>query len=293
MTLEIAQENNRQAETQSHRCTERSSVTFNKLKKKIRRLVGQAISDYGMIEPGDRVMVCLSGGKDSYTLLDTLISLQHNAPIEFTLVVVNVDQGQPNFPREVIPKYCEARKVEYEIVHEDTYSIVTQVTPKGKIFCPICSRLRRGILYQTAKRINATKIALGHHLDDVVETLFLNMFFGGVLKSMPPYLVSDDNAHHVIRPLFYVREKMIARYSSLLKHPIIPCNLCGSQERLQRQQLKAQLMEWDQIYPGRVESIARAIRNVKPSHLGDRGLFAFGTHTHKHTNALPNIVYRG
>ncbi|MYD45760.1 MAG: tRNA 2-thiocytidine(32) synthetase TtcA [Gammaproteobacteria bacterium] len=258
---------------------ERSTYELNKTKKKLRRLVGQAIADYDMIEAGDRVMVCLSGGKDSFTLLDTLISLQHNAPVDFSLVAVNVDQMQPNFPEEVIPDYCNARNIEYFIVQEDTYSIVTKVTPEGKIYCPICSRLRRGILYTTSKKINATKIALGHHLDDVVETLFLNLFFGGTMKSMPPYLVSDDGEHHVIRPLYYVREKLIARYSKMLNHPIIPCDLCGSQEHLQRQQIKSLLKEWDQTHPGRVENIARAIRNVKLSHLGDRHLYPFGKDT--------------
>ena len=221
-------------------------------------------------------MVCLSGGKDSYTLLETLISLQHNAPVDFSLVAVNVNQMQPNFPVEIIPEYCSALNIEYVVVQEDTYSVVTKVTPEGKIFCPICSRLRRGILYTTAKRINATKIALGHHLDDVVETLFLNMFFGSTMKSMPPHLVSDDGTHHVIRPLYYVREKLIARYSTMLNHPIIPCDLCGSQEQLQRQQIKSVLKEWDETHPGRVESIARSIRNIKLSHLGDRQLFTFG-----------------
>lgn len=255
---------------------ERADYELNKTKKKLRRLVGQAIADYDMIKGGDRVMVCLSGGKDSFTLLETLISLQHNAPVDFSLVAVNVDQMQPNFPVEVIPDYCNARNIEYLVVQENTYSVVTKVTPQGKIFCPICSRLRRGILYTTAKRINATKIALGHHLDDVVETLFLNMFFGGTLKSMPPYLVSDDGAHHVIRPMYYVREKLIARYSKMLNHPIIPCDLCASQEQLQRKQIKSLLKEWDQTRPGRVENIARAIRNVKLSQLGDRQLFTFG-----------------
>lgn len=241
-----------------------------------------------MIQNGDRIMVCLSGGKDSYTLIETLMSLQRNAPVDFSLVAVNVDQKQPEFPRDVIPDYCDAHSIECEVVHEDTYSIVTQVTPKGKIYCPICSRLRRGILYSTAKRINATKIALGHHLDDVVETLFLNMFFGGVLKSMPPYLISDDGAHHVIRPLYYVREKLISRYSRMLEHPIIPCNLCGSQEQLQRQQIKAMLADWDRDHPGRVESIARAIRNAKLSHLGDRQLFAFGQNPRTGSGKLLN-----
>lgn len=276
MTERIAQHATVSNGTITHLNAEHSALDLNKTKKKLRRLVGQAIVDYGMIEAGDRVMVCLSGGKDSYTLLETLMSLQHNAPVKFSLVAVNVDQKQPNFPTNVIPEYCDEHNVDYVIVQEDTYSIVTKVTPQGKIFCPICSRLRRGILYTTANKIKATKIALGHHLDDVVETLFLNLFFGGTLKSMPPHLVSDDGVHHVIRPLYYVREKLIARYSKMLKHPIIPCDLCGSQEQLQRQQIKSLLKEWDRTQPGRVENIARAIRNVRLSHLGDRQLFEFG-----------------
>ena len=269
---------------------ERSRYELNKTKKKLRRLVGQAIADYDMIEAGDRVMVCLSGGKDSYTLLETLISLQHNAPVDFSLVVVNVDQMQPNFPEEVIPDYCNTRDIEYFVVQEDTYSVVTKVTPEGKIYCPICSRLRRGILYSTAKKIKATKIALGHHLDDVVETLFLNLFFGGTMKAMPPYLVSDDGVHQVIRPLYYVREKLIARYSKMLNHPIIPCDLCGSQEQLQRQQIKSLLKEWDQTHPGRVENIARAIRYIKLSHLGDRQLFTFGQDSTNPEGRLLDVV---
>ncbi|MXZ45186.1 MAG: tRNA 2-thiocytidine(32) synthetase TtcA [Gammaproteobacteria bacterium] len=269
--------------------TEHTTLELNKTKKKLRRLVGQAIADYNMIEAGDRVMVCLSGGKDSYTLLETLMSLQHNAPVEFSLVAVNVDQKQPNFPTDVIPTFCETRDVECVVVQEDTYSIVTKVTPQGKIFCPICSRLRRGILYSTAKKIKATKIALGHHLDDVVETLFLNMFFGGTMKSMPPYLISDDGVHHVIRPLYYVREKLVARYSRMCEHPIIPCDLCGSQEQLQRQQIKFLLQEWDRSHPGRVENIARAVRNVKLSHLGDRQLFEYGKSNSNQTRRLFDV----
>ena len=276
MTARVAQRSNTDNGVHPLSKAERTTIELNKTKKKLRRLVGQAIADYAMIEAGDRVMVCLSGGKDSFTLLETLISLQHSAPVEFSLVAVNVDQMQPNFPTDVIPTFCEDRSVECVVVQEDTYSIVTRVTPQGKIYCPICSRLRRGILYTTAKKIQATKIALGHHLDDVVETLFLNLFFGGTLKSMPPYLVSDDSTHRVIRPLYYVREKLIARYSSMIQHPIIQCDLCGSQEQLQRQQIKSLLKEWDRSQPGRVENIARAIRNAKPSHLGDRQLFAFG-----------------
>lgn len=276
MNERLSQNTNTKIGESAHDDVQRADYELKKTKKKLRRLVGQAIADYDMIEAGDRIMVCLSGGKDSFTLLETLISLQHNAPVDFSLVAVNVDQMQPNFPVEVIPDYCNARDIEYLVVQEDTYSVVTKVTPEGKIYCPICSRLRRGILYTTAKKINATKIALGHHLDDIVETLFLNLFFGGTMKSMPPYLISDDAAHHVIRPLYYVREKLIARYSKMLNHPIIPCDLCGSQEQLQRQQIKSLLKEWDQTYPGRVENIARAIRNVKLSHLGDRQLFTFG-----------------
>ncbi len=254
-----------------------NKIELNKTRKKLRRLVGKAIEDYALIRNGDRVMVCLSGGKDSYTLLEILLSLKHNAPVDFSLVAVNVDQKQPDFPEDVLPTYLEQLGMEYQIVEEDTYSIVQQLTPKGKPFCPICSRLRRGILYSTAEKLGATKIALGHHLDDVVETLFLNMFFGGTMKAMPPHLRSDDGNHQVIRPLYYVRERVIARYSKMVNHPIIPCQLCGSQEQLQRQVIKSLLSEWDQHHPGRVESIARAIRNLKPSHLGDRHFYPFGS----------------
>ncbi len=251
-------------------------MDLNRISRKLRRLVGQAIADYQMIADGDRVMVCLSGGKDSYTMLDVLVALQRSAPIDFSLVVVNVDQKHPGFPMHVLPKFLEQRGVEYEIIQEDTYSIAKELTPDGKIQCPICSRLRRGILYSAAQRLKASKIALGHHTDDVVETLFLNMFFGGSLKSMPPHLISDDGANHVIRPLYYVRERLIEKYSTLVGHPIIPCNLCGSQEGLQRQEIKKLLRSWDNDFPGRVETIAKAIRNVKPSHLGDTNLFPFG-----------------
>ena len=253
----------------------KQKVDHNKLCKKLRRLVGRAIADYDMISHGDRIMVCLSGGKDSYTLLETLTSLQRNAPIDFTLFAVNVDQKQPDFPPEVLPRYLQSRGMEYYVVEEDTYSIVKEKTPEGKTFCPICSRLRRGILYSAAKKHGATKIALGHHLDDAVETLFLNMFYGGRMKAMPPRLRSDDGLHHVIRPLYYAREKDIVRYSEAERHPIIPCNLCGSQANLQRQVIKEMLGEWERIQPGRVENIARALRKVVPSHLGDRDLFDF------------------
>ncbi|MCY4128607.1 MAG: tRNA 2-thiocytidine(32) synthetase TtcA [Gammaproteobacteria bacterium] len=250
-------------------------IEHNKLRKKLRRLVGRAIADYQMIGQGDRVMVCLSGGKDSYTMLEVLQSLQRNAPIEFSIFAVNVDQKQPGFPPDVLPEYAASQSVEFHAIEEDTYSIVMEKTPEGKTYCPICSRLRRGILYSAAKRFGATKIALGHHLDDVVETLFLNMFHGGRMKAMPPRLRSDDGLHHVIRPLFYVREKDIERYSKAEAHPIIPCDLCGSQSNLQRQVIKSMLREWESVQPGRVENIARAIRTVVPTHLADTELFDF------------------
>jgi tRNA 2-thiocytidine biosynthesis protein TtcA len=247
----------------------------NKLHKRLRRQVGQAIADYAMIEAGDKVMVCLSGGKDSYTMLDVLGNLQRSAPIDFELVVVNLDQKQPGFPQEVLPRYLAEIGVEYHILEEDTYSIVKSVTPEGKTTCPVCSRLRRGILYSFAQKIGATKIALGHHLDDVVETLFLNMFFGSRLKSMPPKLKSDDGRNVVIRPLYYCRERDIAAWSEHQAYPIIPCNLCGSQENLQRQVIKEMLAGWDRDQPGRVQNIARSLQHVSPSHLGDTDLFDF------------------
>lgn len=252
-----------------------ASAQANKLAKKLRRLTGQAVADYRMIEHGDRIMACLSGGKDSYTLLDMLLSLRRNAPVSFAVVAVNLDQKQPNFPAQVLPAYLDGLGVDYHIVAEDTYAIVKALTPPGKTYCPICSRLRRGVLYNFASRIGATKIALGHHADDAVETLFLNMFHGGRLKAMPPKLVSDDGRHVVIRPLYYVRERDIERYSRHREHPIIPCDLCGSQENLQRRALKAMLKDWDAAQPGRVDNIARALRHVTPSHLGDAALMDF------------------
>ena len=255
--------------------TRKREIDRNKLRKKLRRLVGRAIGDYQMIGHGDRVMVCLSGGKDSYTMLEVLQSLQRNAPIDFSIFAVNVDQKQPGFPPDVLPTYAASQGVEFHAIEEDTYSIVKEKTPEGKTYCPICSRLRRGILYSAAKRFGATKVALGHHLDDVVETLFLNMFHGGRMKAMPPRLLSDDGRHHVIRPLYYVREKDIERYSEAEAHPIIPCDLCGSQANLQRQVIKSMLREWEAAQPGRVENIARAIRTVVPTHLGDSELFDF------------------
>jgi len=255
--------------------TPRSRYENNKLQKKLRRLVGRAVVDYGMIESGDRIMVCLSGGKDSYTLLDILMNLKQHAPVKFELTAVNLDQKQPGFPEHVLPEYLDGLGVDYHILEEDTYSIVQALTPEGKTTCPVCSRMRRGILYSFAKRIGANKIALGHHLDDVVETLFLNLFYGGRLKAMPPKLKSDDGGNVVIRPLYYCREADIARFAGVREYPIIPCNLCGSQDNLQRQVVKAMLKAWDTETPGRVETIARSLRYVVPSHLGDAELFDF------------------
>ena len=249
----------------------------NKLAKRLRREVGRAIVDYSMIEDGDRVMVCLSGGKDSYTLLDVLLSLRRSAPIDFELIAVNLDQQQPGFPADVLPRYLDSTGVPYHILERDTYSVVQELTPQGKTYCPVCSRLRRGLLYGFAAQIGATKIALGHHLDDVVETLFLNMFFGGRLKAMPPKLKSDDGRNVVIRPLFYCREKDIARFAEARAFPIIPCNLCGSQENLQRKVIKEMLTQWDRTEPGRVENIARSIAHVSPSQLADPTLFDFAS----------------
>lgn len=247
----------------------------NKLAKRLRHHVGDAINDFNMIEEGDRVMVCLSGGKDSYTLLDILLGLQKSAPIDFSIVAVNLDQKQPGFPEDVLPGYLASIGVEYRIVEEDTYSIVKRLVPEGKTTCSLCSRLRRGILYRVADELGATKIALGHHRDDILHTLFLNMFYGGKLKAMPPKLVSDDGRHMVIRPLAYCREKDIIRYADLRQFPIIPCNLCGSQPNLQRQVVKEMVNDWDRRFPGRVETLFRSLQNVVPSHLADTGLFDF------------------
>lgn len=253
------------------------SGSFNKLQKRLRREVGRAIEDYNMIQEGDLIMVCLSGGKDSYTMLDILRSLQRSAPVRFELVAVNLDQKQPGFPEHVLPDYLEKEGVQYHILEKDTYSIVKEKTPEGKTTCALCSRLRRGSLYGFAEEIGATKIALGHHRDDIVETLFLNMFFGGRMKAMPPKLRSDDGRNVVIRPLAYCREKDIARFARHREFPIIPCNLCGSQENLQRQAVKAMLQQWDREHPGRIESIFSAIQNVSPSQLADSQLFDFAT----------------
>ncbi len=269
----------------------KEKTEFNKLQKRLRRNVGNAIVDYNMIEEGDRVMVCLSGGKDSYGMLDILMNLQHSAPVRFELVAVNLDQKQPGFPEEVLPDYLSALGIPYYILEKDTYSIVREVIPEGKTTCGLCSRLRRGSLYGFAREIGASKIALGHHRDDIVETLFLNMFFNGSLKAMPPKLLSDDRSNVVIRPLAYCREKDLARYADYKAFPIIPCNLCGSQENLQRVQVKKMLAQWEREYPGRTETIFRSIRNVAPSQLADGSLFDFrglraGVDTELHVPAI-------
>lgn len=264
-----------QAAEGSHSSQSKQKYSFNKLQKRLRRNVGKAIADFSMIENNDKIMVCLSGGKDSYTMLDILLFLKKIAPIHFDIVAVNLDQKQPGFPEHILPQYLDELGVDYKIVEEDTYSIVKEKIPEGKTTCSLCSRLRRGILYRTATELGATKIALGHHRDDMLETLFLNMFHGGKLKSMPPKLVSDDGQHIVIRPLAYCTEKDIEKYSKAVDFPIIPCNLCGSQENLQRQNIKHMLQDWNQRFPGRIESMFRAIQNVAPSHLLDRELHDF------------------
>ena len=253
----------------------RISSTARRLQARLRGLAGKAIEDYRMIEPGDRVMVCLSGGKDSYTLLDLLLSLQRSAPVDFDLVAVNLDQKQPGFPETVLPAYLDSLGVPYHVLEQDTYSVVTRVIPDGKTMCGLCSRLRRGALYTFAAEQGFTKIALGHHADDIMETLFLNMFFGGKLKAMPPKLRSDDGRHIVIRPLAYCRERDIARYARARDFPIIPCNLCGSQENLQRREVKKMLRRWEMENPNRVESILASLKRVVPSHLMDGNLFDF------------------
>jgi len=255
----------------------KTQYDFNKLQKRLRRLVGEAIVDYNMIEEGDRVMVCLSGGKDSYTMLDVLMSLQKSAPVQFELVAVNLDQKQPGFPEHILPEYLEALGIEYYILERDTYSVVKRVIPEGKTTCGLCSRLRRGTLYGFAEEIGAQKIALGHHRDDIVETLFLNMFFQGSLKAMPPKLLSDDGKNVIIRPLAYCKEADIEKFAQAREFPIIPCNLCGSQDHLQRVQVKEMLAQWERQYPGRVEAIFKAVGNISPSQLADRKLFDFAT----------------
>ncbi len=247
----------------------------NKLAKRLRRQTGQAIEDYRMIEHGDTVMVCLSGGKDSYVMLDMLLSLQRKAPVDFKLIAVNLDQKQPGFPEHILPGYLQQLGVDYHIIEQDTYSVVQRLIPEGKTTCGLCSRMRRGALYSYAAENGITKIALGHHMDDIVETLFLNMFHGGRLKAMPPKLRSDDGRHIVIRPLAYSRERDLAAYAEQAAYPIIPCNLCGSQPNLQRQMIKSMLAGWEQQQPGRIENIFNAIRHVSPSQLADTDLFDF------------------
>jgi tRNA 2-thiocytidine biosynthesis protein TtcA len=251
------------------------SNNFKRLQARLRGLVGKAIEDFRMIEGGDRVMVCLSGGKDSYTLLDILMSLQRSAPVSFELIAVNLDQKQPGFPEHVLPDYLSSLGVPFHIIEQDTYSVVKRVIPEGKTMCGLCSRLRRGALYRYAAENGVTKIALGHHRDDIVETLFLNMFFGGKLKAMPPKLRSEDGRHVVIRPLAYVAEQDIQRYANAREFPLIPCSLCGSQENLQRMEIKSMLRDWEKRYPGRTESIFSSLRNVVPSHLADPGVHDF------------------
>jgi tRNA 2-thiocytidine biosynthesis protein TtcA len=261
----------------TRRQAEKAGFENNKLHKRLCRLAGQAIGDFNMIEDGDKVMVCLSGGKDSYALLDILMALRERAPIDFELVAVNLDQKQPNFPEHVLPDYLSKLGVPFHIENQDTYSIVKRLIPEGKTTCSLCSRLRRGILYRVADELGATKIALGHHRDDIMETFFLNMFFGGKLKSMPPKLQSDDGRHIVIRPLAYVKEEDTTRYAEARQFPIIPCDLCGSQENLQRKQIKGMLREWERQFPGRVDNVFSALSTVVPSHLMDRSLFDFAS----------------
>ena len=254
---------------------QKQQYNTNKLQKRLRRLAGTAIADFNMIEAGDQVMVCLSGGKDSYALLDILRNLQAHAPLDFELIAVNLDQKQPGFPEQVLPSYLTEIGMPFRIVEQDTYSVVKRVIAEGKTTCSLCSRLRRGVLYRVASELGATKIALGHHRDDILETLFLNMFYGGKLKAMPPKLVSDDGKHIVIRPLAYCKEKDLAAYAAIANFPIIPCNLCGSQPNLQRQVIKEMLQQWDKKFPGRLETMFRALQNVQPSHLADTSRYDF------------------
>jgi tRNA 2-thiocytidine biosynthesis protein TtcA len=259
-----------------HRDPRKADYELGKLAKRLRRQVGEAIADFNMIEEGDKVMVCLSGGKDSHALLDVLLHLKEKAPISFELVAVNLDQKQPGFPEHVLPEYLRSRGVPFRIEEQDTYSVVKRVIPEGKTMCSLCSRLRRGVLYRVAGELGATKIALGHHRDDILATFFLNLFHGGQLKAMPAKLVSDDARHVVIRPLAYVAESDLVQYAEARAFPIIPCALCGSQDNLQRKQIGEMLREWERRQPGRIESIVRALTDVRPSHLLDRKLFDFG-----------------
>jgi len=255
--------------------TAKKNIELNKLKKRLRRNVGKAIADYNMIQDGDKIMVCLSGGKDSYTMLDILMNLQKHAPIDFEIIAVNLDQKQPGFPEDILPEYLTKIGVPFHIIEKDTYSIVKEVVPEGKTTCGICSRLRRGSLYGYARKNGITKIALGHHRDDIIETAFLNMFYGSKLKAMPPKLLSDDKTNILIRPLAYCKESDIIRYSEQQDFPIIPCNLCGSQENMQRQVIKEMLQGWEKQQPGRLENVFRSLQNIAPSQLADTELFNF------------------
>jgi tRNA 2-thiocytidine biosynthesis protein TtcA len=257
--------------------TRKERFEANKLEKRLCRLVGEAIGDYGMIEAGDRVMVCLSGGKDSYGLLDVLMKLRERAPLSFELIAVNLDQRHPGYPEHVLPDYLASLGVPFRIEVQDTYSVVKRLVPEGKTMCSLCSRLRRGVLYRVARELGATKIALGHHRDDILETFFLNLFFGGKMKAMSPKLQSDDGQHVVIRPLAYVAEADLEAYADVKQFPIIPCDLCGSQPTLQRKQVKQMLREWEKRHPGRVDSMFRALSNLAPSHLMDRAVFDFAS----------------
>lgn len=271
----------------------KQQLNCNKLHKRLRRNVGRAIQDFNMIEEGDRVMVCLSGGKDSFVMLDILRNLQLRAPVRFELVAVNLDQKQPGFPEHVLPDYLRSIDVPFHIIEQDTYSVVKRVIPEGKTTCGLCSRLRRGVLYTFAAEQGMSKIALGHHRDDIVETLFLNLFHGGKLKAMPPKLLSDDGRHVVIRPLAYCKESDLAAYAEIRQFPIIPCNLCGSQPNLQRQAIKAMLRQWDRQFPGRVENIFAALQNVAPSHLADTALFDFAKLGARNDGRAPDWLIGG
>ncbi len=261
----------------SRASADKAAFEINKLSKRLHRLAGQAITEFNMIEQGDKVMVCMSGGKDSYAMLDILLNLQQRAPIDFELIAVNLDQKQPDFPEHVLPDYLKSRGVPFHIENQDTYSIVKRVIPEGKTMCSLCSRLRRGILYRVAGELGATKIALGHHRDDILQTLLMNMFFGATLKGMPPKLVSDDGKNVVIRPLAYVAETDLERWATHRQFPIIPCSLCGNQENLQRVQIKHLLRDWEKRFPGRVDNMFAALGHVVPSHLMDRNLFGFAS----------------
>jgi tRNA 2-thiocytidine biosynthesis protein TtcA len=275
------------------RDTRKSTFSLNRLQKTLRADVGRAIADFNMIQDGDLVMVCLSGGKDSYTLLDILLNLQKHAPIDFRIKAVNLDQKQPGFPEHVLPDYLSSIGVDYHVIEQDTYSVVVEKTEPGKTYCGLCSRLRRGNLYSYAESIGATKVALGHHRHDMMETLFLNMFFGGKLKAMPPKLLSDDGKHIVIRPLAYCKEKDIEAYSKLREFPIIPCNLCGGQENMQRKEIKKMLNDWERQYPGRLDVMFKSLMNVAPSHLADPTLFDFASlEEQRHTQRAQRIDVR-